>query len=504
MTSAAPAVRWMGAAAVLALAVALCPAVPAPEASPNLAIDWPMLGGTLHRNMANPLVTGLPATWNVEKGKQVNVKWSAALGTISYGGPVVAGGRVFVGTNNDKPRDPAVKGDKGILMCFDAASGKFLWQAVHDKLPEPDQNDTPKHGVASAPTIEGDRLYYVSNRCEVVCANVATGTPVWTLDMVGELKVFPCYLAICSPLVLGDKVFVVTANGTDPTTHKLPEPQSPSFVAVDKKTGKVAWKSSLPGDKIMEGQWSNPVGATVKGVDQVIFPGGDGWLYAFKAETGDLLWKFDCNPKTAVYKPGGRGDRSYLVATPVVYEDRLYVGTGQNPDDGPGVGHLWCIDITKVPANGDKDLSPIGDNFDPKAPANKDSGLVWHYGGAILPKPADGREFFFGRTISTVAIHEGLVYAAELEGYVHCLDAKTGKQYWEYDLKDSVWNSPYYVDGRVFVGTDGGDLYVFKAGKEKSEPEKINMEQALKVPPIAAGGVLYLTNGTTLYAVAGK
>jgi outer membrane protein assembly factor BamB len=501
---ASPAVRLTGSALVLGLAIASLSGAPAPEAAPSLAEAWPMLGGTPHRNMANPMVKGLPASWNVEKGKEANVKWSTPLGTISYGGPTVAGGRVFVGTNNDKPRNPAVKGDKGILMCFDAATGEFRWQAVHEKLPEPDQNDTPKHGVASAPAIEGDRLYYVSNRCELVCAKVTDGTPIWTLDMVGQLKVYPCYLAICSPLVFGDNVFVVTANGTDPTTHKLPEPNAPSFLAVDKKTGKVAWQSNLPGTKIMEGQWGSATAAQVHGVNQVIFPGGDGWLYAFKAETGDLLWKFDCNPKASVYKPGGKGDRSYVVATPVIYEDRLYVGTGENPDDGPGVGHLWCIDITKEPANKDKDLSPVGDDFDPKSTANKDSGLVWHYGGPIVPKPADGREIVFGRTISTVAIHDGLVYASELEGYLHCLDAKTGQKYWDYDLKDSVWNSPYYVDGRVFLGTDGGDLYVFKAGKEKNEPTKINMEQALKVPPVAAGGVLYLTNGTTLFAIAAK
>jgi outer membrane protein assembly factor BamB len=505
MPNASPVVRLAGGALVLGIALSALTAAPAPDAVPAyLATEWPMLGGTPHRNMCNPLVKGLPATWSIQKGKESNVKWSAALGTITYGGPVVAKGKVFVGTNNDKPRDPAVKGDKGIVMCFDAATGKFLWQAVHDKLPDPDQNDTPKHGVASSPVIEDDRLYYVSNRCEVVCADINTGTAVWTLDMVGELKVFPCYLAICSPLIIGDNVFVVTANGAEPGSHKIPEPGAPSFVAVNKKTGKVAWKSGLPGDKIMEGQWGNPVAATVNGVNQVIFPGGDGWLYALKAETGDLLWKFDCNPKSSMYKPGGRGDRSYLVATPVVYENRLYVGTGENPDDGAGVGHLWCVDITKQPVKDDKDISPVGDNFDPKAPENKDSGLVWHFGGAIVPKPADGREYYFGRTISTVAIHDGLVYAADLDGYLNCLDAKTGTRYWEYDLKETVWNSPYYVDGRVFLGTDGGDLYVFPAGKEKSEPAKINMEQTLKVPPIAAGGVLYITNGSTLYAIGAK
>jgi outer membrane protein assembly factor BamB len=102
-----------------------------------------------------------------------------------------------------------------------------------------------------------------------------------------------------------------------------------------------------------------------------------------------------------------------------------------------------------------------------------------------------------------VAVHDGLLYASELDGYLHCLDAKTGKKYWDYDLKDGIWNSPYYVDGRVFLGTDGGDMFIFQAGREKKEPVKINMEQGLKVPPVAAGGVLYVTNGTTLFAIAG-
>ncbi len=71
---------------------------------------------------------------------------------------------------------------------------------------------------------------------------------------------------------------------------------------------------------------------------------------------------------------------------------------------------------------------------------------MWQYGG---PAPANaGREVVFGRSISTVAIHDGLLYAVELDGFLHCLDAKTGAKYWEYDLKDQTWNSPFYVDGK--------------------------------------------------------
>jgi outer membrane protein assembly factor BamB len=482
-----------------------------PEAPQPSAQAWPMFGGSVHRNMADPFAKGLPEKWSVKKNKQANIKWQAQLGTMAYGGPVIAGGKIFVGTNNDKPRDPKIKGDKGVVMCFRESDGKFLWQAVHDKLPDPQANDTPKHGVASSPCVDGERLYYVSNRCELVCASTdgdeATGQAkiIWKLDMVKDLGVYPCYLANCSPLVAENLVFVVTGNGVDPGTHKLPAPKAPSFVAVHKDSGKVAWTSNLPGENIMEGQWSNPAAAEVDGKTQVIFPGGDGWLYAFEARSGELLWKFDCNPKKSTYKPGGPGDRAYLIATPVIWENKLYVGVGRDPEDGAGVGHLWCIDITKQPKNKDRDLSPVGDNFDPKAEVNKDSGLVWHVGGEVMPKPEDGsKEFIFSRTLSTVAVHDGLVYAAEMMGYLQCLDASTGKKYWDFDLKDSTWSSPFYADGKVYMGTDGGDLYIFEAGKELKKPSKINMEQPMKVPPVAANGVLYVNNGLYLYAITAK
>ena len=451
-------------------------AVPLPEQlQPRPA--WPMFGGTIARNLANPSEKGIPDDFCVKKGKERNIKWVARLGSKSYATPVIAGGKIFVGANNEAPRDPAIKGDKGILMCFRESDGKFLWQAVHD-LPDNPCRCYPRQGVASSPVVDGDRLYYVSHRGELVCADVegdqATGKAkfIWKLDMVKDLGVFPCLVSICSPLLLDGLVFAITGNGVDDSTRRIPAPDAPSFIAVDKKTGKVVWKDNSPGKNIVEGQWSNPCAADIDGQKQVIFPGGDGWLRAFEPKTGKLLWKFNCNPSNEVFKPG---DKNYFIATPVVHDKKVYIGVGQNPGYGDGVGHLWCIDISKKPANKELDLSPVNDNFDPRAAVNKDSGLVWHYGGKAKP-PLPGKEdrdFIFGRTISTVAVVDDLVYAAELDGYLHCLDAKTGTKYWKYDLQDSTWNSPYYVDGKVFLGTDSGDMYIFSHGKQLKPPKKI-------------------------------
>lgn len=476
---------------------------------------WPMFGGTPERNLVNTVDKNVVTEWSVKEGMRKNVKWVVELGTTSYGTPVVAGGKVFVGTNNEVPRNPKIKGDKGVLMCFEAASGKFLWQAVHDKLPNTQENDWPKQGVASSPVVEGNRLWYVSNRCEVICADTeglgdgknegvtdeqhkgdTDADIIWRLDMMKDLGVFPRYLSICSPLIAADLLFVVTANGVD-EKNQLPAPKAPSFIAIDKKTGKVRWQDNSPGDKIMDGQWSNPSYAVVNGKPQVIFPGGDGWLRAFEPDTGKPIWKFDCNPKKSEYKPLGRGNRGYFLATPVVHDNKVYVGVGSNPEDGPGVGHLWCVDITKT-----GDLSPVNDNFDPKAAVNKESGLVWHYGGMIEPKPEMGRDYRFGRTLSTCAVYDGLVYIAELDGFLHCLDAATGKKYWEHDFKAEAWGSATFVDGKVYMGTGDGDVLVFAHGKDKKLLATNEMDKPLKSPPVVAGGVMYVLTDTHLWAIA--
>src|SRR5262245_29325692 len=136
-------------------------------------------------------------------------------------------------------------------------------------------------GIPSAPTVAGDRVYYVSNRCELVCADIngdrknpGKAKLYWKLDMIKELKVIPCLLAVCSPLVVGDLVFAVTGNGKDVTQHPrtFPNPDAPSFVAANKHTGKVVWTDNSPGVDVMEGQWSNPVYAKAKGRELVIFP----------------------------------------------------------------------------------------------------------------------------------------------------------------------------------------------------------------------------------------
>jgi outer membrane protein assembly factor BamB len=481
--------------------------------APSKDVDKTKVRFAPERNPVNLTDKGVPLDISGAPGSEKGLKWQAALGNVVYGGPTIAAGKAFVGTNNDVPRDPAIKGDKGVVMCFDAKTGKFLWQAVHDKLPGGDAVDYRNQGIASTPTVAGDRVYYISNRCELVCADI-NGDPehkgkakfLWKLDMIKELKVFPCQLAASSPLVVGGLVFAVTGNGRDAlgaAPWPFPNPDAPSFIAVNKDTGKVVWTDNSPGQNVMEGQWSNPVYANVKGRPLVIFPGGDGWLYAFDAVKPDkCIWKFDCNPRGVKFNAMNKRtgwDRAHCLATPVVVGERLYVGTGHNPNHGAGVGHLWCIDITKQ-----GDVSARDDKLDPKAAVNKDSALVWHYGGRVERKQPRERDVYFGRTMSACCVAEGLCYVGELDGYFHCFDAKTGEKYWTFDLKSELWSAASYIDGKVFIGTTEGDLYVFDAGKILKKPQVIECGRGLRTPVRFVDGLLYVMTDSTLFAFGKK
>src|SRR5262249_36423373 len=147
------------------------------------------------------------------------------------------------------------------------------------------------------------------------------------------------------------------------------------------------------------------------------------------------------------------------------------------------VGHFWCVDITK-----EGDVSPelVTDNsaFPPRTKKNPNSAAVWHFGGPADPAKV-GRNYHFGRTMSTAAIHDGLVYIAELAGYIHCLDAQTGKKYWDHNMRAQTWTSPYWVDGKVYMGNDDGIVYIFEHGKEKKIAKEVEMEGKIRATPVA-------------------
>jgi outer membrane protein assembly factor BamB len=516
--------------------------------------DWNQWGGSSLRNNI-PEGKNIATEWDLgssylDSGEfkkdeaSKNVLWAAAIGSQSYGNPVVANGKLFVGTNNGKgwiERYPA-NVDLGCLIAFDIKNGEFLWQHSSEKLPTGRVHDWPLQGICCSPLVEGDKLWFVSSRGLVLCLDTEgfhdgendgdqkeqftdkkEADVIWTVDMMNEMGVSQHNMCSCSVTSAGDILFVCTSNGVDESHINLPAPNAPSFLALDKKTGKVLWKDGSPGTNILHGQWSSPAYAVIDGVPQIIFAGGDGWLYSFKGDGGvdgkaELLWKFDANPKESKYILGGRGTRNEIIATPVIYNDLVYLAVGQDPEHGEGIGHLWCIDPKK---RGDLSSELAVKRDDPKtviphrrlqavetekgemAVPNPNSGVVWHYSefDGDGNKKIDFEETMH-RTCGTVCIKDDLLYIADFSGLFHCVDATSGKPYWTHDLFAAVWGSALIVDGKVYVGDEEGKISVFKHDKVKDLIAENQMGNSVYTTPVVAENILYVANKSHIFAIA--
>jgi outer membrane protein assembly factor BamB len=471
-------------------------AIVAGLATSAIAGDWPIWGGTPARNMVSS-ERSLPTTWNAGTAKDdgtidratvsPNVKWIAKLGTQSYGNATVSNGQVFVGTNNAGPHfQEDQSGDFSVLLCLDEATGKPKWSDYTPKLAAGKASDWEQVGLCCSPTVDGDRVYIVNNRCEVVCLDAhATGKAkaIWRFDMRDEVGAFSHNMTSSSPLVVGDKLYVTTSNGVDWTEHHIPAPDAPALICLDKSTGKLLGieKSGIC-RRMFISNWSSPAYGVIAGKPTIVFGGGDGFCYGFDAEPKDGVlnerWRCDCNPPERRNKNGvalkhsqPEGPRE-IISTPVIIGDRIYVAIGHEPEGGDGLGAAVCIDATK---SGDI----------------TSTGKIWSNNDV-------------GRTVSTVSVADGLVYLAEFAGVVHCMNAADGHELWHHDTEGHIWGSTLLADGKIYVGNESGAVFIFQPGKEDKLLEQIDMKEAIYSTPVAANGVLYISTTSNLYAIGGK
>ena len=289
------------------------------------AADQPQWGQAWTRNMVSS-ERGLPAEFDPKTGK--NIKWVANIGTETHSTPIVANGRVYIGTNNGEPRDPKHQGDRGVLMCFDEQTGALLWQFVVPKREEDKYHDWPNTGMSSPVTVEGDRVYLVDNRGAVVCLDARglangndgpfkdegarmvqkpmlgegptnslprTNLPpaialgplaadiLWVFDLTSGAGIWSHDGAHSSILIHGDYLYVNSGTGVDNTHRKIRTPDAPSLVVIDKRTGRyVARDDEHIAPNIFHCTWSSPSLAVVNGKPLIFFCAGNGIVYGFE------------------------------------------------------------------------------------------------------------------------------------------------------------------------------------------------------------------------------
>ncbi len=509
--------------------------------------DWPSWGGpdpgrnmvSGEKGLAEIFKPGEKSTTGegILPGTTENVRWSAKLGNLICGNPTVADGRVFVGTDDAAlQNDPRLKRSKGgMIWCLDEKTGQTLWRLpvpvrTKDRLPANAHYGQQNLGVCSAPAVSGNRAYVLTSACEILCLDVkgqadgndgefkgegqyiaGSGKPpvtlektdgdiIWKYDLIEKLGVCPHDVAACSILIDGDILYCTSANGVNHEHTFCLRPDAPSFIALDARTGRLlATDAEDLGHTMWHCLWSPPTMGVVNGKKLVFFGGADGVCYAFEALTSvpeqpvqlKKVWSYDCNPPSYRDPLGdglpynyylgdkrkkyttNRNDGTFLgpseiIASPVFHEGRVYCTIGQDPMHGRGRGILHCIDAGKT-----------GDITQ--------SGKIWSY---------DRIE----RSIASVAIHDGLLYTADLAGKVYCLDDKTGKLLWMHETNSETWSTPLVADGKVYVCTKS-KLITFAAGKERKALSEVLLGSSAYSTPVAANGTLFVCSQSYIWAV---
>ena len=492
------------------------------------AADWPEWGGTPEKNMVSDEV-GMPVAMSagdrikdsddIDPASAENCKWVVKLGSEAYGTATILDGKVIVGTNNESPRVESVKGDRGIVMCFDEETGDLLWQLSTPKLGAGKVSDWEYLGMCSSTLQEGKYAYVITNRGEVLCldregladgndgpfedeakykggglSGISDGTAeevplvdedadiVWGFDMATELGVFPHNVTSSSVVAADGIIYASTSNGVDYSHKEIPVPNAPCLIALDQKTGELLGEEgSGIGNNIMHCNWSSPTVAD----GLVYFGGGDGYLYAYEPNavpgTGEWdgldvlpeVWKVDGNAPE--YRKDENGEpikyatydgASEFISTPVYHDGKIYAAIGQDPEHGEGVGRLSCVDA-------------------------KTGETIWEYKD-------------INRTISTPSIWNNLLWIADYSGQVHCLDATTGEVQWIYDTLSHIWGSTLVADGKVYIGNEDAELVILKADAgTEGEAEELGVVQfhsPVFSSAVAANGVLYIQTQNHLYA----
>ncbi len=431
-----------------------------------------------------------PVDWDTDTGR--NIVWSARLGNDTFGRPVVAGGQVYVGTDNARHLNPLYQDDCGVLLAFGAKDGGFLWQDAAPRVKR-GLREFLLPSTTGAALVEGHRLYYVTAECQLRCLDtqgfhdgsndgqfqaeisrdLRAADVIWELDMCARLGVFPHEASNSEVAIAGDLLLVCTSNGRNEGHTGVPSPRAPSLIAVNKHTGAVVWRASGPGERVLHGQWCSPVVATVNGHPQVLFGGGDGWLRAFDAATGREIWCFDGNPADAKWLPRpGVFSRNYIIASPLYQDGRVFLAMGQDPSHGDGPSLLHAVS-----PNGQGDVTG--------------TRRLWTC-----------REV--GRVVGTPVARDGLLYVGDLGGSVFCLDAASGEVVWKHTTSAPIWGCLLLTKDRLYVGNEDGEMTVLKTGRRKQELANTTFDAPLYARPALVGDSLFVVTTRRLYRIAAK
>ena len=243
----------------------------------SASVDWPQWRGPDRNGISKE--TGLLAQW---PRSGPTVTWSAAMLGAGYGSMAVQGDRVWV---------QGMRNNQSVVSSLNRADGKPVWVRILGPAGDNDRGPGPR----STPTIDGDRLYALSETGDLACLRTSDGMVVWQRNILKEFRAGnPYWLLSESPLVDGNLV-IVTPGG-----------RGAGIVALDKMSGKTVWTSK----ELSDGAgYASPIIADVGGVRTIMNFTADAGV-GVRASDGKLMWRNTqpangtANIATPVYSDG--------------------------------------------------------------------------------------------------------------------------------------------------------------------------------------------------------
>ncbi len=400
--------------------------------------DWPQWQGPDRNAISRE--GGLLQTWP-ETGPPLT--WKAKGIGSGMGGVAISNGRIYTSGDVD---------GTAWLFALKETNGELIWKAKIGRGGEVGFSVTPS-GPRSTPTVDGDRLYILSQFGELVCFSTA-GKEVWRVDFVKDFgAVVPTWGYAESVLVDGEKLIC------------SPGAPNAALMALNKMTGKIIWRSEVPtagprgNDPGGRGRGASrpgeDAGASYASIIAIDFEGQRQYvqftaktLAGFSATTGKVLWQYD--PVAA----------RITCSTPI-YQDGLVFGSSAYEGGG------GAVRLSKEAGGKIKATEVYFTNH-----------MRNHHGGMIV---VDGALY------GAAGGNEG--------GFLVCLDFQTGKVLWR--ERQAPKGSLTMADGRLYLRAESGTMILIEPNREKyiergrfEQPDRTR-EQAWP-HPVIANGKLYL------------
>lgn len=377
--------------------------------------------------------TNVPSSWNGETGE--GILWKTEVPLPGENSPVVWEDRVFLTGATEIERE---------VYCFDANSGKILWQRPVDNVPgSPLEAPEVSEGTgfaAPTPVTDGQRICALFANGDIVCFDF-DGNRVWAknLGLPENMYGYASSLAMYQNLVL-----VKYDQGTSG------EDGLSKLIALDVLSGRTVWQTNRP----VPNSWSSPIVIDTgkrtdeTGTGEQIITCANPWVIAYEPSTGKELWRAECL--------GGDVAPSPVYAGGLVFAVNAYSHLAAIRPDGQG-------NVTET-------------------------HIVWtaEYDLPDICSPLSNGE---------------LIFIVTTDGFMTCYDAQTGSKVWEHDFMSSFHSSPSLVGDNVYLMSQEGVMFVFAADREYKELGKAKLGESSNTCPAFMDGRIYIRGKKNLYCI---